>query len=154
MAVWLVGWTIGGAVTIAALGEGRGSDAFLLAWMAAWALGEAFGLCVLIWSLAGREVIGFTHDAMVVTRVAGPYHRSKRFRRDRIERLRDDPYPGLARSVFARPRDALRDSLELHGLAGGSIVFDYGARTHRFGSKLDEAETRQLLELFRGELRL
>lgn len=47
-----------------------------------------------------------------------------------------------------------REGLEIWGLGGGSIVFDYGARTHRFGSKLDEAESRQLADLLRRELGL
>jgi hypothetical protein len=47
-----------------------------------------------------------------------------------------------------------RAQWEIYGLGGGSIVFDYGARTHRFGSKLDEAESRQLTELLAKELRL
>jgi hypothetical protein len=33
-------------------------------------------------------------------------------------------------------------------------VFDYGARTHRFGIKLDPAEAKQLAELLAKELGL
>ena len=43
-------------------------------------------------------------------------------------------------------------TLELYGFGGGSIVFDYEGRTRRFGSKLDEAESRQLVGLIAAEI--
>ena len=93
-------------------------------------------------------------DAMTVTRVAGPYRRVRQFMRERIEHLRMEAYPGLLRGMFGSQRDVWRHAMEMWGLGGGSIAFVYGARTHRFGSKLDEAESRQLVELLRLELGL
>jgi hypothetical protein len=40
------------------------------------------------------------------------------------------------------------------GIGGGSILFDYGARTHRLGMKLDEAESWLLVDQIAKELRL
>lgn len=33
-------------------------------------------------------------------------------------------------------------SLQLWGIGGGVIAFDYGAKTHRFGAGLDEVEAK------------
>jgi hypothetical protein len=32
------------------------------------------------------------------------------------------------------------------GVGGGALAFDYGPRTYRFGSGLDDAEAREVLE--------
>jgi hypothetical protein len=39
------------------------------------------------------------------------------------------------------------------GIGGGAIAFDYGARTHRFGASLDEAEAKQLIPRIQEALR-
>ena len=107
----------------------------------------AFILTLVAWLLAGREVVTVTQRELVLWRGLGRLGRERRFRRERIERLRPEPYEGM----FSLAQ-ILRGPLDQYGLTGGTIVFDYGARTHRFGSKLDDAETRQLVELIGREL--
>lgn len=150
---WLGGWTAGGVTAIAILLAGAEDQEFLILWLCGWALGWAFAASALSWGFFGREIVVVASDAMTVTRKVFFWRREKRFARERIERLRIDIAPGLLKMMFALPsRDYFRHSLELWGLAGGSIVFDYGARTHRFGSKLDDAEARQLSSLLADEL--
>lgn len=153
--VWLGAWITGGVNVISGLMSGDrddGSTAFLLCWLGGWVLGVLFAVSVVWWTLFGRETISCDQTSLTVTRAAWPFRRSKRFRRDGIERIRGDAFAGVLKNMFSWPRDAWRHGLEMWGLGGGSIVFDYGARTHRFGNKLDEAETRQLVELLRREL--
>jgi len=45
-------------------------------------------------------------------------------------------------------------SLQLWGIGGGVIVFDYGARTHRFGVGLDEAEAKQIVTAIKQRYRI
>jgi hypothetical protein len=108
-----------------------------------------FGFVAVIWGLArillGKEVVTASDRELAVQPAATwPLRATKHFARDRIEHLRVD----------VAPRNLWQAQLERQGYAGGSIAFDYGARTHRFGSRLDEAESRQLVELLAKELRL
>jgi hypothetical protein len=112
-----------------------------------WGAVCAFVLALLGWLLAGREVVTVTTRELVLWRGLGRFGRERRFARDRIERLRTEPYPGMW--SFSQ---VMRGPFDQYGLTGGSILFDYGARTHRFGSKLDDAEARQLGELIEREL--
>ena len=141
------------AIVSLVTGNDAGETAFLLFWLGGWAVGWAFAFSILAWACFGRETVTVTGDAMTVTRKATWWRREKRFTRERIERLRLDVGPGVLQTMFSLPsRDYFRQSLEIWGLGGGSIVFDYGARTHRFGNKLDDAEARQLSSLLADEL--
>jgi hypothetical protein len=113
-------------------------------------LGSLWSLWLLLANVTGGEVVTITGGELVHQRTWWPFRREKHFRRDRIERLRTDPADHRERTFFRM----WNNQWEQFGLAGGSIVFDYGARTHRLGSKLDEAESRQLVELLAKELGL
>jgi hypothetical protein len=150
---WLGAWTVGGVTVIGSLISGTAEDEavpFTLFWLGAWALGMVFVGSVLTWGFFGREIVSVTSEALTVTRKAGPYRREKRFARERVERLRIDAYRGALREMFD-PRNSFRRGMEMWGLSGGSIVFDYGARTHSFGNKLDDAESRQIVRVLGGD---
>jgi hypothetical protein len=108
-----------------------------------------FILALLGWLLRGREVVTVTPRELVLWRGLGRLGKERRFARDRIERLRPAPHKGM----FSLAQ-VLRGPLDQYGLTGGTVVFDYGARTHAFGSRLDDAETLQLVELMERELGL
>ncbi len=40
-------------------------------------------------------------------------------------------------------------SLYFWGVGGGTIAFDYGAKTYRFGAQLEEAEAKQIIQAVR-----
>jgi hypothetical protein len=142
-----------GFIAAAFIGElASDPDSDAIAGVVIGALFWCLGAGLLGWILIGREIVTATGRELVVERRAGPFRSEKRFDRERIERLRLDAYEG-AGSFFKRTFSP-KAGLEVYGFGGGSIVFDYGARTHRFGSKLDEAESRQLAEQIARELRL
>ena len=154
--VWLGCWTVGGVAVAEGVVSGDtqgGGTAFSLFWLGGWVLGLAFAASAVGWSLAGKEIVQVEAGALVVTRSAGPYKRVKRFARERIGEIRLEPYEGLVRGLF-NARHSWRAGMEMWGLGGGAIELDYGARTHRFGSKLDRPEATQVAELIRRELRL
>ena len=45
-------------------------------------------------------------------------------------------------------------SLQLWGVGGGVLAFDYGARTYRFGAGLDEAEAKQVVIAIKQRYRI
>jgi tetrahydromethanopterin S-methyltransferase subunit E len=48
----------------------------------------------------------------------------------------------------------ISSSLQLWGVGGGVIAFDYGARTYRFGAGLDEAEAKQIVTAIKQRYRI
>lgn len=153
---WFGGWTVAGITVVSDLVSSDAEEegtAFTVFWLGGWALGWLFAASVLTWSLAGKEIIQIDAGGLVVSRLAGPYKRVKRFACDRISDIRVDPYEGLVRGMF-NVRHSWRHGMEMWGLGGGSIVLDYGARTHRFGSKLDRPEANQIIDQIHRELRL
>ena len=38
-----------------------------------------------------------------------------------------------------------RNGMEFWGISGGSVVFDYGHSTHKFGAQLDGAEANHIV---------
>lgn len=153
---WFGGWTAAGITIVSDLISGNPGEegtAFIVFWLGGWALGWLFAACTLSWSFAGREIVQVEADKVVVSRRAGPYKRVKAFARERISDIRVEPYEGALSGMF-NPRHSWRQGMEIWGLWGGSIVLDYGVRTHRFGIKLDGPEARQISDEIRRELRL
>jgi hypothetical protein len=148
--LFLVIWLAAGVAEIVEAARGEGELGGQLGPLIILSLGCLWAVWLLSVTFAGKEIATVTAGEFVLERVAWPHRREKRFRRDRIERLRTDAADRPERT-FARMWNS---QWEQFGLAGGSIVFDYGARTHRFGTKLDEAESRQLVELLAKELGL
>jgi hypothetical protein len=98
----------------------------------------------------GAEVVELAPDELRVSRVIGPLRRTRRFARDRIRRVRVEPW--RRRRRLSDPIFGGRPWLAAWGLGGGSVVFDCGGRTHRCGIRLDEAESREVADALRREL--
>ncbi len=98
------------------------------------------------WALWGAEVITVTDQfVQLQIRTLLPGFISK-FRISSLSDLRFSPNLPSKRSwIFAF------DDLALSSLTGawdtGTIAFDYGAKTYRFGKNLDESEARQIVAL-------
>ena len=112
-----------------------------------WALGmilaSAYAIAVLLWLLFGVEVIKVDHAGIKTRRQVFGLGRTRDYEGDHIRRLRAAPmvYAITYRSNFTS---------EYLGWAGGQIAFDYGAKTARFGSGLDEAEARMIVDAIYG----
>ena len=157
---WLVGWAVGEVAVISiliagALGafgaEGVESappvgDAgpfagfigvFLVAWLGAWTVGGVVAIYSWLWLVAGREVLVFSVDRLRVEKRVPVWTRTREYRLGEIKRLR----------VEAGSRgSALWWSNDPYGMWRGTLAFDYGAKTFRIGTGLEEAEARMILE--------
>lgn len=108
-----------------------------------WAIGvfvTVIYVCgILLWLLAGVEVIKVDHTGIKTRRQLFGIGRTRHYDGDHICQLRTAPivYATTYRSNF---------TAEYLGLAGGQIAFDYGAKTVRFGGSLDEAEARMIVD--------
>jgi hypothetical protein len=145
LAFWMVAWSVGLASAVGSLGGDVGETVFLVGWLGAWIVAGGAVLLVIAWSLAGREEVGADAGRLVTARVLGPWRRARTFAARDVRDLR------VATSGW-NPWD-FRSVWAFWGLSGGSIAFDYGARTHRFGAALDEAEAKQLIPRIEAALR-
>jgi hypothetical protein len=139
LTAWLGGWVFGEVAAISSLlgvGPMRGSrggggpGAFLAFWLLGWTVGGAVALYAWIWILAGREIVRLDGQTLAISREPIGLPRNREFDWGQIRNLRV--------SLSRDPRSAL--------LEPGTIAFDYGAKTYRFGNGLDEAEAAMLID--------
>ena len=86
----------------------------------------------------GKEIVSANKDLLVVTRKILGWKSYKAYKTSEISALR-----------ISRPTDHWAEAFtafrRILGLAG-TIAFDYGAKSFRFGDALDEAEARQIIK--------
>ena len=140
LAVWLCGWLIGEIVALRSAlwprGDVHGPPAVVpWFWIAAWTAGGAFAVYNWVWSAFGREVAELDGRVLIVRRepIGLPFRRE--YDLLHVRNLRVVPFDA---SIWSR--DSMR---------GGPLAFDYGAKTIRFGSGIDEAEARMILDSVR-----
>ena len=141
---WLGGWAVGEVSAlrqILAPGEASGATAFLIFWLCGWTLGGLWAAFNVLWMLAGSERITVTTGALIIRKQVFGVGREKAFDLSEISGLRvhRDDSQSLKRT----------GGLSSPGIGGtGTIAFDYGARTVRFATGIDEAEATMIV----GEL--
>jgi hypothetical protein len=142
---WLCGWAfgefhairelLGYATTMRHHGDG---DAFIALLLCMWTLGGAIALASLAYMLAGVERARFSSSEVVLRREAFGIGRSRRYDPKRVVHLR---------AVETLPFNGLYGRSRLpFGSNDGTLAFDYGAKTIRFGASLDYAEARMVLD--------
>lgn len=139
--VWLGAWTIGeknAAGQLFNAGD-KTPTAFLLFWLAGWTLGGLFAFGTVLWQLAGREILTANSSALIHRVEVFGLGVSRSYGVSDIKNLRATEYSASPtsnrRGMFAPP----------FGSGHGLIAFDYGARTIRIGSSLEEAEAKSLV---------
>lgn len=151
---WLMGWAFGEIAVLGVVGtsifaalSGKATEAsagflgvsgFLLIWLAGWTVGGGFALYTFFWQVAGKEVIEVSNSAITIAQKIFSFSRPKEYESTHIQALRVSP---PIQSMFSPWSNAGR----FWGIGDGLIAFDYGAKTYRFGSGLDEAEAKMIL---------
>lgn len=156
LTIWLVFWALG-EITIGSIVVGAafalltsddpnvpraavaltGGGLFLLVWLSLWTLGGVWAAYVWLWQIAGREILALDGRALTITQRVPGLSRSKTYLAEHVRALR--VVPALS-PYWGWPR-----GMEMWGMTGGPLAFDYGARTYRFGAGLDDAEAKQIL---------
>lgn len=115
-----------------------GLDPFMVMWLVAWAvMGPLLGL-LLLWVLTGKEVINVSSNELQHVRKVPGLRWSREYRLTFVKDVR------FVRQYYAHMHPGY--TLEWWGLSGGSIAFDYGRSTHRFGAFLEEAEAKEIVD--------
>lgn len=145
---WLGGWTIGETnVAGQLLNAGdRTPTGFLLFWLAGWTLGGLFVFATVLWQLAGREILTANSLALIHRIEVFGVGVNRSYGASDIKNLRATEY--IASSTWSQRRMLP----PLFGFGHGLIAFDYGARTIRIGSSLEEAEAKSLVGVLASHL--
>jgi hypothetical protein len=148
LGLWLVFWSLGELLALGALIFNRnGIDAppipFLVIWLIFWTIGGGFMIYQFAWQVSGKEVVEVTPQSITISRVVLSFHSPKEYSADYIKELRvsssnmnlNHPMLLWTYSYYYPWR---------HNMIG-SMAFDYGAQTFRFGMSIDEAEAKQII---------
>ena len=145
--VWLVGWGAGLKYSVGLLttvpGPPSGLILFMAVWIPMWIGGGLWADRTLAWMLGGLEEIEIDESFIRVRRHVLGLGRRRAFERRNAEHLRTVPAPGNVPDFFGGRRPL-----------GGSLAFDYGARTVRIAEGSDEAEARRVLARIQERFRL
>lgn len=117
---------------------------FLLFWLTFWTAGGLLILRIVWWQLRGYELVTAGNGMLTLAKLGFLFHRSRTYDLAEVRHLRvQEDFIAAAFSRFAiyRSFGAFNDT--------GSLRFDYGLKTVKFGAGLDEAEARYLLQRLR-----
>lgn len=145
LCAWLGGWAIGlfsagkmillpNTPTVALL--------FIFFWLIAWTFGGVFFIFSLIWSLKGKEIITVGNGMLTIEKKGAPFLKARSYDLREINNMgiKQDPLMAYRRMSIQSPY-----------MKKGTISFDYGFKTVRFGEALDEAEARHIIELLKNK---
>jgi hypothetical protein len=139
--VWLVMEVFFGAVIVGPLSKHgfHASDGLMLlgVWLLLFTAAGLVAVYAFFWQIVGRETIEVSSQSMTVKRVLFGLGIPKEYLADHLKDFRassDSGYRAGWSSMFA-----------MWGLVGGTIAFDYGAKTYRIGVGIDEAEAKQII---------
>jgi hypothetical protein len=119
-------------------GRGDAPKLFLGAWLLMWTVGGGVAIFAWLWMAKGVERILLRGDALVLKREVSGVGRTREYDLSHVGNLRVAP-------ASWNPYD-WSSAMQFWGIGGGLIAFDYGARTFRFGSSIDEAEARDIAD--------
>jgi hypothetical protein len=145
LAAWLCGWLVGEISVPIRLFDpelGWREKLFTAAWTLMWTVGGCLFIYVWLWNISGREVVLIDGVSLTIRRHTRVFTRSQSFDLTEVRDLRAAP-------VATSFGWGLQSAGDFWGLSGGHIVFDYGAKTYRFGGGVDEAEARQLVSVIK-----
>jgi len=129
---WLGGWAIGEVMVFRLLLFGESppfpANAFLIFWLVGWTIGGGWAIYSWFWTVKGVEIITLDSTYLTVKRDLFGFGKTKEYELQHIRNLR------IGTASFNET------GFGSWGNSGGTIAFDHGAKTIRFGSSIEEGE--------------
>ncbi|GAA3964199.1 hypothetical protein [Mucilaginibacter dorajii] len=148
LCVWLCGWFFGEfsvSSTVFTSQHHNAPDLFMIVWLTGWTLGGFFALKTALWQLAGKEIIEIGKGTLELKKKNDWFSKIQVYDLNGCKsfRVQDDSiYSNQGR--FGSLRGFKGDSI-------GTILFDYGMKTVRFGEAVEEAEGKYLLGILKSK---
>jgi hypothetical protein len=149
LAFWLCGWAAAEVMVANQFVKGDSppdGELFMLAWLGVWTVGGVVAIYAWLWQVMGKEIVTVHGQRLTTRRDIGGFGFDKDYDLVHMRDLRVGPAGFNPLNVSS--------SLQLWGVGGGVIAFDYGARTYQFGSGLDEAEAKQIVTAIKRRYRI
>jgi hypothetical protein len=148
---WLCGWLVGMIlVPIFSFGNANNSapDGFMILWLCGWTFGGIFAISTWWWYITGKEIITISQGVLTIVK-KGSVAKTKSYDLNEAKNFRayedfaDDFGFGVGRRRgLTAPWNVASE---------GTIKFDYGMETVRFGDKLYQAEGEYILQKLRDK---
>lgn len=142
LTIWCCGWALGeilvpySFVTGGMKGASAPASLFLSVWLCFWTYAGISALYIWGMNLFGREVVVLGGSQLELRTEVGPIVRSRSLDLDGARNLRYSP-PG----TNTRPATSFTDTMGM----SGSLAFDHGGKTYRFGAGLSETDSKRLI---------
>jgi len=149
LAFWLCGWAVAEVMVVAQFLNGDAppeGELFMLAWFGVWTIGGGFAIYAWLWQVMGKEIVTVRGQTLKIRRDIGGFGVDKVYNLIQMKDLRLE-------QIGFNPLE-FSSSLQLWGVGGGVIAFDYGESTYRFGAGLDEAEAKQVVTSIAQRVRI
>ncbi|TFF40357.1 hypothetical protein [Mucilaginibacter psychrotolerans] len=143
--VWLVGWFFGETSAMGMFGHQGAIDLFMIVWLTGWTIGGVFVVCTILFMLLGKEIIQSGQGTITIRNKALFFLSPKVYDLNEVKHVRAAEEFSMYNSFqFGRRRSGLMSNFN-----SGTIKFDYGLKTVKFGNDLDEAEARHIIEILK-----
>jgi hypothetical protein len=146
---WISGWAVAEVMVPAQFLKGNApaeGASLMYAWLAVWTVGGLLAIYAWLWQVIGKEIVTVHGQTFTTRRDIGGFGFDKVYDLVQMRNLRVEPAGFHPLDVSA--------ALQLWGIGGGVIAFDYGARTYRFGAGLDETEANQAVMAMKKRCRI
>ena len=149
LTVWLGGWSIGWisvvSILLSDLGDASGIDLFLLFWLTGWTVGGAVAIKTLVWMIFGKEIITIKSGQLAIERAGDLLSMKKEYDLQIAKSFEVKESSGFDYFNKSTHAGFVNPSVM------GTLRFDYGLSTIRFGIGIDAAEGKFLLEKFKSK---
>jgi hypothetical protein len=149
LAFWICAWGAGEVIGSTTLFKGEvppGEEGLMLAWLGVWTVSGLAALLALQWQVMGKEIVTVQGQTLKTRREGGGMGFGKEYDVQQMTNLRVEEPRFSPFDVSA--------SFQIWGIGGGVIAFESGAKTHRFGAGLDEAEAKQIVTAIKKRVRI
>jgi len=141
LCAWFGGWSIPETDIIKDIVQGtqnKGFELFPLFWLMTWTAVGVIVLLVIIWMIAGNEVVTLSPLTLKIERKAYGVGLSKEYSLSEVRNFR-----------VQISGESIYSEIEAWGFVGRRLAFDYELKTVKFASGIDEEEAVYLLEVFK-----
>ena len=149
LSFWLCGWLAGeifASKSAFGLGGAGVADAFLLIWLVGWSVGGFFAVRTWLWNLIGNEIILAEQGVLTIDKKGVLFYQPKTYDLNEAKNFRaEETY--MENSFFGSKRTTNFWNMD----SNGTIKFDYGLQTIKFGNNLYEAEANYILQKLRSK---
>ncbi len=145
MILWMGGWAMGETFAIKTIFSSNVTQSvnfFILFWLIGWTIGGVFALLIILWQLIGKEIVRIEEGILTVERSIMGIGRKKKYKIEFIKNMDIVPMSGFRIEEENNRRNIL-------GAQRGQIKFDYGMKTVKFASNIEEAEAKMIIEKLR-----